>query len=180
MGFLDESGFLLMPHLTRTWAPKAKAPSLKTAGTWTKVSAVSSLVVSPKHRHVRLLCRFHKANMKTAEVIAFLRYLLAHVRGEILLLWDRIPLHRAGKVKAFLKEHRRLHVAPFPAYAPELNPDEYVWTYLKASLANRLANDSPQLMQYLRTPLRKLQQSQALLWSRIRLSKLPWPELRAH
>ncbi len=174
MIFMDESGFLLVPEITRSWAPRGKTPLIKTAGTWKKVSAISALVVSASYRHMRLLYRFHVANVKLSEVTAFLRYLLERVRGKILLIWDRLPMHQAKLIKRFLLKHPRLKVSLLPPYAPELNPDEYVWTYVKAALANRLAEDTRELMRFLHGPLKRLQRSQHLLWSRIHLSQLPW------
>jgi transposase len=175
LAFLDESGFLLIPIIARTWAPKGQTPVLRTAGSWTKISAISTLTVSPKRRHLALYARFHsQKNIRQDQVVAFLTVLLRHLRGNVVLLWDRSQVHRARSVGCFLRKHPRLHVHLLPPYAPELNPDEFVWSYLKQSLANSVPRDVRHLKQLLDTPLRKLRRSQRLLRSCIHASDLAW------
>ena len=75
-----------------------------------------------------------------------MRLLLRHLRGHIVLLWDGGPIHRGPDVRALLRRHARLHVERFPAYAPELNPDEWAWSYLKMQLANSRPDDVAELL----------------------------------
>lgn len=175
MGFLDESGFLLVPTISRTWAPKGQTPILSTAGNWTKVSAISVLTVSPERKRLGLYCRFHpNKNIRAQQVVQFLQHLLRHLRGHVVLLWDRGLPHRAKVVARFLKAHPRLHVHLLPPYAPELNPDEFVWNHMKRSLANSIPKDIHELHRQLYKPLRRLRRSQRLLRSCINASELPW------
>lgn len=66
-------------------------------------------------------------------VVCFLRHLLWQIVGKLLVIWDGSPIHRAKVVKAFLAaggaEH--LWLEQLPGYAPELNPVEGIWHYLK-------------------------------------------------
>jgi transposase len=66
-------------------------------------------------------------------VRAFLQHLLREVPGRMVILWDGAPIHRSHLLKEFLANGaaQRLHVERLPAYAPELNPDEGLWAYLK-------------------------------------------------
>ena len=109
------------------------------------------------------------------EVIAFLRYLLRHLRGVVVLLWDSGAIHRHAIVRNFLRKHKRLHVHPFPFYAPELNPDEFVWTQAKRALSNGAPSDIATLETRLRRSIHRIRASQPLLWSCIHASDLPWP-----
>lgn len=87
-------------------------------------------------------------NFNGGDVMDFLRYLLREVRGRVLLLWDNGTIHRRKDVKAFLWEMRkRLKTRRFPAYAPELNPDEMVWNALKYQ---RLPNFYPRSKEEIR------------------------------
>ncbi len=71
-------------------------------------------------------------NFDGSGVIEFLRYLLKEVRGKILLLWDKSSIPRRKDGKAYLWEvRRRVTTRRFPADAPELNPDEVVWSARK-------------------------------------------------
>ena len=62
----------------------------------------------------------------------------------------------------------------FPAYAPELNPAEYVWNQTDRALSNSAPEGLKDLKKMLRNSKRKLRGSQKLLWSRIYASDLPW------
>jgi len=159
----------------RTWAPRGRTPQLRCAGHWTKLSAISAITVSPRRRRLALYARFHRdKNIRAPEVVAFLQQLLRHLRGPVVLLWDRSRSHRGVRVGDFLLRHPRLHVESFPGYAPELNPDEFVWNHLKRAVANSAPRDLTDLKHLLHPPLMRLRQSQRLLWSCITASDLPW------
>jgi putative transposase len=120
---------------------------------------------------LHLRCRPH--SFPGLDIRAFLRHLLRHLRGPIDLLWDRGPIHRRHEVKAFLRKHPRLHVHSFPAYAPELNPAEYVWAPGDKALANGTPDDLAELRPSLDSAIRRLRHSQRRLWSSIYASDLP-------
>jgi hypothetical protein len=74
----------------------------------------------------------------------------------------------------FLADHPRLRVHYFPAYAPELNPAEYVWTQTDHELSNGVPDDLRELRARLADATRRLRRSKTLLWSCIYASDLPW------
>ncbi len=77
-------------------------------------------------------------------VIGFLLHLLRHLKGKLLLIWDGASIHRSRLVQAFLASPvaRRLRTERLPGYAPELNPVEVVWQYLKrVELRNLCCHD---------------------------------------
>lgn len=148
---------------------------LRCAGHWTKISAISAITVSPKRRHLALYARFHPdKNIGSAEVAAFLRQLSKHLRGHVIVLWDGGNQHKGEPVSKFRRRHPRWIFHRFPGYAPELNPDEFVWTILKAAVANSVPQDNAHLKRLIHGPLMRLRQSQKLLWSCIYASDLPW------
>jgi transposase len=64
--------------------------------------------------------------------VEFLQALLRHVRGPLLIVWDRLPSHRSKMTRDFVAEQgERLWMEYLPGYAPELNPVEYIWAYWK-------------------------------------------------
>lgn len=78
----------------------------------------------------------------------------------------------------FLAKHPRLQIEWFPAYAPELNPDEHVWTILKYHrMANHGLFDVETIHRRLHYHSRRLRESQDLLWSCIEHSELPLDRL---
>lgn len=135
---------------------------------------MSALAVSPKRKRMALYLQFRKRSFKGPDVKRFLAYLLRHLRGPAVLLWDRGQIHRDRAVKAFVRRHPRLHVEEFPGYAPELNPAEYVWCQTDSALANSAPEDLDELKPMLVNTKRRLCRSQELLWSCIYASNLPW------
>jgi len=173
LAFVDESGFLLIPTVRRTWAPRGKTPLLYHSCRRDRISTISALTVSPRQTRLGLYVRFHEKNLTGIEVLDFLRQLRRHLRRPIVLLWDGGPIHRRKIVQDYIARNRhRLHVYRFPAYAPELNPDEYVWTQSKARLANDAPNDVEELNADLRAALTRIGNSQSLLWACLHQSTL--------
>jgi transposase len=139
-----------------------------------KISAISSLAVSPKRRRLALFIQVRKRNLNELDVRTFLKDLLKHLRGPLVLLWDGASIHGRKEVKEFLKRHSRIRVERFPAYAPELNPAEYVWNRADHNLRNSVPDDLGELKGMLRNTVRRLRRSQDRLWSCIYASDLPW------
>jgi len=139
-----------------------------------KLSAISAVSVAPHRTRVGLYMHVHSDNITGTEVVLFLRHLLRHLRGPVVLLWDGGSIHKREDVHAFLGRHPRLTVHRFPAYAPELNPDEFVWTKMKGDLANGAPEDLRHLDSELRRSFRRIHGSQHLIWSCIFHSDLPW------
>jgi transposase len=171
--FLDESGFLLIPTVRRTWAPRGQTPVLRHRYRRDKISTISAVSVSPRRQRCGLYAHFHLDNITQVEVALFLQLLLRHLHGQIILLWDGGSIHNGPAVDAVLARHPRLHVERFPAYAPELNPDEFVWDNLKLRLASGAPENVEELMNDLTHELRCLRHTPTLLRSFIIASELP-------
>lgn len=85
--------------------------------------------------------RLYPGAIRSEQVIHFLTHLLRHVRGRVLIVWDRAGIHRSRQTNAFLNSlGNRVWVEYLPGYAPELNPVEYIWGYWKQ---HELANFCP-------------------------------------
>jgi len=147
--FIDEAGFMLTPIVRRTWAPRGCTPILRITDPHWRISVIGAISISPQYR--RFCFYFHlladNANFRGPSLVAFLADLRRKIPGPITLLWDEIPIHRARVVHHFLHQHRTMVVEEFPPYAPELNPVDYVWSYVKYS---RLANYVPLNLDVLR------------------------------
>jgi transposase len=145
--FADESGFLLAPLVARTWAPQGCTPlQHHRQGRRDKISVISGISVSPQRQHLGLYYLLYFDNIGQEEVCRFLRELLRHLRGSVIVLLDNSSTHHGGPLAQLRRQHPRLHIEHFPAYAPELNPDEGVWSLTKRELANGCPLDVDQLM----------------------------------
>ena len=165
--FIDESGLLLAPVVRRSWAPCGQTPILYQRGrARDKVSIIAALTLSPRRRHTGLYfsLRAHE-NVTTAWLLPFLRALTRHLRGSFVLVWDRLTGHRARVVTAYLHRRHRA-VALLPPYAPELNPVEIFWAYLKSNpLANFAAVDAAHLARVATRHIQRLRRRRKLLRS---------------
>jgi len=122
---------------------------------------------------VGLYCHLYPINIHRPEVCVFVRELLRHLRGHLFVLLDNAPIHKGGPLADLCARFPRLHLESFPAYAPELNPDEGVWTALKRALANSRPDSQEDLLALLIDHLRDLASSQSRLRACITHSDLP-------
>lgn len=173
--FLDESGILMAPLVRRSWAPCGQSPVLRQRGAHhRKVSVIAALCVSPSRDQLRFYFRLHPdTDIAAPQVMAFLRHLDRELAYPWLLLWDRLNAHRARRTCDFLAARPWLQSHFLPAYAPELNPVEYAWSWLKTNpLANLVRLQLQELAAATRTHARALQRRPALLRSFLRHSPL--------
>lgn len=171
--FVDESGFLLIPSVRKTWSPVGHTPILHHRYGHDRISAISGISVSPKRFHCTLYCHLYEDNIQNEEVATFLRHLLRQINGHLIVLFDNGQAHRGDSVQELLGRTTRLHLEPFPPYAPELNPDEGVWNHLKSTLANGRPDSKEELMDVLSAEICGLATSQRLLRGCIQQSDLP-------
>ncbi|HET7291478.1 MAG TPA: transposase [Vicinamibacteria bacterium] len=136
---MDESGFAEGSVVRRTWAPRGQTPVLRPkTRSWRWMSAIGALAYRQQPRQARLLLLFQPGPVKTKGILRFLRHLRRHVHGRVVLFWDGLQAHRAVEVKDWIQANRHwLSVERLPAYAPELNPVEGLWSWTKGT---RLAN----------------------------------------
>jgi transposase len=144
----DESGFSPLPAVVRTYAPRGQTPVLRAPLTRDHLSVISGITSAG-----RLLVQLQPVPFRGPTVVGFLRQLLRHLPGKLLVLWDGAPIHRAQPVTNFLATDpgQRVLLERLPAYAPEVNPDEGVWQYLKrVELRNLVCHDLGELTRELR------------------------------
>ena len=175
--FLDESGFSLTPTVRRTFAPRGKTPICRSRKWGGKISAISAITLSPKQKRPGLyfLLLPDNKNVEAIDTVGFLKELKRHLPKKLTIIWDRSKVHdRANIVQAYLAKHRSLVTEKFPTYAPELNPDEGVWTYTKyGRLANYAPPNTSDLRSQLTYELNRLRQRHDLLASFIQQTHLP-------
>jgi DDE superfamily endonuclease len=141
--FFDESGISLIPPVRRTWSVRGHTPILRHRMAWRKASMAAALGYWPDATKARLCFHLQPDSYDTDSLISVLEQLAGFYRGQrVVLLWDGLSSHWSYKMRAHLDTQRDwLTVERLPAYAPELNPVEYLWANLKAiELANRAGN----------------------------------------
>jgi transposase len=157
------------PHRVRTWAPRGQTPVLQHHFNWKVLSAAAGIA------WWNFYFRLYPGAIRAPQVIDFLRHLLRCLPGKLLVVWDGLPQHRARLVTEFIRAQRgRLAIERLPAYAPELNPVEYIWGYWKHhELPNFCPRDFTQLSYQARRALRRMRRRPPLArscWRQANLS----------
>jgi transposase len=140
--FLDESGFQLTPSVRRTLAPRGQTPMLDCWDRRDRISAISCITLSPQEGRPGLYFELLPVNqtVHAEEIVAYLKELRTQLRGPFTVVWDRHGIHSKSRlVKAFLAEHPEVVAEDFPGYMPDLNPDEWVWSWTKYGRLSNLA-----------------------------------------
>jgi putative transposase len=138
---------------------------------------MAALTLSPRRNRLGLYFTTRQDGyFQTEHVVAFLRDLLRHLRGRVIVVWDGWKVHAAA---ARLVDSPRLATVTLPGYAPELNPVEQVWNRLKwTHLANAAPADSTELHKRLRPLLHQTKLSLPRLISFWQGAKLPLHPLK--
>jgi len=157
--FIDESGLSERPHRCRTWAPRGQTPVLQYRFNWNHLSVIAGLT------WWNFYFRLYPGSINKERVVEFLRHLLRHIPGKMLIVWDRLSAHRSLRVRDFIAaQEDRIQVEWLPAYAPELNPVEYLWGHFKQhELPNFCPRDYWQLSTQARRRLRRMQRRPTLM-----------------
>lgn len=114
----------------------------------------------------KLYTRIHFRSLRGPQAAQFLSHLLRQIPGLLLVIWDGAPIHRSQAVKALLASEvgQRLCLEQLPAYAPDLNPSEGVWSHLKCvELRNLICDDLFQLRRELRAAIQRLRRRPDLI-----------------
>lgn len=81
-------------------------------------------------------------HFRAADVARFVRDLLRHLRGRVIVVWDNGAMHKGEPIRRLLTDFPRLSIEHLPPYAPDLNPVEQLWNHLKyGALANFVPHD---------------------------------------
>ena len=145
----------------RTYAPRGETPILRaplTRGHWSVIGGLTA--------EGRLLLQMQPQAFRGPAVVGFLEHLLRQIPGPLLVIWDGAPIHRAQVVQDFLAggAAARLQLEVLPGYAPELNPAEGVWRYLKhVELRNVCCDDLPELRVELGLAVKRLRRKRRVL-----------------
>ena len=166
----------MCPLVRHTWAPRGRTPQLRhRVRHHRKVSLIGALSISPRRRRLRWLLHLHPdQGIRQQQVLAFLRDLLRHFRGPVIIIWDRLNAHRAKQVREYIQATGRVQTEYLPPYAPELNPNEYGWAYLKGHcLGNYCPDELDDLQRAARDAVNDIASRQNLLRSFVHATQLP-------
>lgn len=115
----------------------------------------------------RFYFRLFPGSVKAPQVIEFLQALQRQLRRPLLVIWDGLPAHRSRKVLEYVEsQNGAIQLERLPAYAPELNPVEYIWSYLKChEVVHFCPHDFGELTTFARRRLASMQRRSKLVAS---------------
>jgi transposase len=127
IGFWDESGFRADSVQGKTWAARGNTPVVKVPGQRQGISAASA--VSPKGA---FWFATYKGALNGDLFVTLLKKLMYRRKKPLHLVLDGLPAHKTKAVKTYVAStNGKLTLHFLPGYAPELNPDELVWSHAK-------------------------------------------------
>jgi transposase len=125
--FLDEAGIRSDAPLQRTWGARGQTPVVKTSGQRQAVSAMSAVTARGEFWY-----SVYTGRLNAVRFIEFLKDFMRYRRRPVFLVIDGLPAHKAKVVAAYVQSLKgRLELHFLPGYAPDLNPDEFVWNHLR-------------------------------------------------
>ncbi|MGH7592721.1 MAG: IS630 family transposase, partial [Gemmatimonadales bacterium] len=125
--FLDEAGFQSDPPLGRTYGLKGKTPVVTSSGQRQSINVISAVNASGA-----FWAATYTGKLNAESFLEFLKDFMKGQPQKIMLVVDGHPAHKANLIKGYIAELAgRLELHFLPPYAPDLNPDEFVWNYMK-------------------------------------------------
>lgn len=164
---------MLIPTRRRTWGPRGCTPIVRYNYKHDRISAIAALTVAARRARLGLYLQLRQDNFKAVHVARFLRLLLKHLRGHVILLWDGGQIHKGPAIGAVRDAFPRLHLERFPGYAPELNPVEQVWNDFKRHTGNSILRGKQDIRLHLHGSARRVRRSPDTLRSFVLASDLP-------
>ena len=172
--FWDEFGFSFQEALATTWARRGKRPILRRVSYDRRaLSTAVALTLSGK-----IYKRHFEGAIRSEQIIETLIHIQRHVPGNIVLIWDRARIHTSQKVQDYLAKHPEIHIELLPAYAPELNPEEYCHGNIKQHLRNARPTDKYEIRSMLDRGFARLRRQPDLLLSFFHAARVPVRQLR--
>jgi transposase len=164
--FEDEAGQGLRPPKGRTWAPRGTRPIVRVHGAGGGRVSIAGVVCyrpgdRPRLFYQLLICRRRKGEPKGFAWSDYRDLIITTHRqlgAPLVWCWDNLNIHLAPGLAEFAIENKDwLRIYRLPAYAPDLNPAEGIWSLLKRSMANFAAPGLDHLVRLVKRKLKKIQ-----------------------
>mgnify|MGYP001075549146 CR=1 FL=1 len=126
---------------------------------WQQLSLIAGVT------YWRFYFRFFPGAIKGPQIVEYLKALKATLRGKLLVIWDGLPAHRSRVVRDYVELlDGHIQLERLPAYAPELNPVEYLFGYAKQrELANLCVQTIAEVRRYASRRLQSMQRRPSLV-----------------
>ena len=160
--FLDEAGFQSDPPLGRTYGLKGCTPVVPTSGQRQSINVISAV-----NARGAFWAATYDGKLNGESFVLFLQNFMKGRPGRIFLVLDGHPAHKAKVVQNYVANlGGRLEFHRLPTYAPDLNPDEFVWSHMKTNgVSKKPLKQNESLRQRVEDDLVKIQGNRPLVRS---------------
>jgi transposase len=125
--FWDESGFRADTVHGKTWAPKGQTPVIQRPGQRQSISAASAVNAKGGFWFAT-----YQGALNAELFIELLKRMMKGRSKPVHLVVDGLPAHKKSNVREYIASTQgKLTMHVLPGYAPDLNPDELVWSHVK-------------------------------------------------
>ena len=169
--FEDEAGQTLRPPKARTWGRRGHTPVVAVSGKGSGRVSIAGLTCYQPGRRSRLIYRTivhrnrkgERRSFSERDYIGLLDAAHQQLDAPIVVIWDNLNTHVSAAMRELIAARDWLHVIRLPAYAPDLNPVEAVWSHLKRSIGNLAVNGVDHLLAIIKNRLKSIQYRTDLL-----------------
>lgn len=173
--FEDEAGHTLRPSKARTWAPRGQTPVIPVTGKGSgRISVAGLFCVHPnidttERTHLLYRIKIHRKrkgernSFAETDYAALLDAAHQYLKADLVVIWDNLNTHISAAMQRLIAARDWLQVIQLPAYAPDLNPTESVWSHVKHSLGNLAVTNTDHLAAIVRNRLKRIQYRPDLL-----------------
>ena len=160
--FQDEAGFQSDAPLGRTYGLKGKTPVVKTSGQRQSLNVISAI-----NARGEFWAATYTSKLNAELFVVFLKSFMQCQTGKVFLVVDGHPAHKATLVKNYVQRLKgRLELHFLPPYAPDLNPDEFVWSYMKTNgVSKKPLRQNESLQKRVEEDLKAVQKNRKLVRS---------------
>ncbi|MGC0331573.1 hypothetical protein RKD23_004563 [Streptomyces sp. SAI-170] len=162
--FGDEAGFSMTPPTARTWSLRGRPPAVRVRGRSRRRLSVAALACYKAGERSRLIYRpcpdarpDGRKSFSWKDCRDLIQSAHQQLGGPIVLVWDNLNTHPTAGMRRCIAERDWLTVYQLPAYTPERNPVEGIWSVLRRTTTNRAFADPHDLITAVRRGLRQLQ-----------------------
>lgn len=169
--FEDEAGQTLRPPKARTWGRRGHTPVIAVSGKGSGRVSIAGLTCYQPGQRSRLIYRTivhrnrkgERRSFSERDYIGLLDAAHQQLDAPIVVIWDNLNTHVSAAMRELIAARDWLRVIRLPAYAPDLNPVEAVWSHLKRSIGNLAVNGVDHLLAIIKNRLKSIQYRTDLL-----------------
>ena len=160
--FWDESGFRADTVHGKTWARRGHTPVVERPGQRQSISAASAVTAKGGFWFAT-----YKGALNAERFVELLKLLMKGRRKPVHLVIDGLAAHKTVYVRDYVDStHGKLSLHLLPGYAPDLNPDELVWSHVKRTgVARSPLRAGEKLEIRIEQQLREMQKNRRLIRS---------------